>query len=89
MAIFQKGDRRITTKFGHKDYEDYTIHKDKQRRDRYIKRHRKDLRTNDPTRPGYLSMFLLWNKTTLKQSQRDYCRRLVQYNKTGQFNTII
>ena len=89
IAVFKKGGQCITQKFGHKDYEDYTIHKDKKRRDLYILRHQKDLRTKDPTRAGYLSMFLLWNKKTLKQSQRDYCKRLIQYNKTGHFNTTI
>jgi len=31
----------------------------------------KDLRTHDYTRPGYLSMFLLWQKETLKDSIKD------------------
>ena len=42
----------------------------------YIKRHLKDLRTNDYTRPGYLSMFLLWNKETLKDSIKDFNKRI-------------
>ena len=74
-----------TTKFGAKGMSDYTIHKDTERRNRYIKRHTKDLRTNDPTRAGYLSMYILWNKKTFKASLADYKRRLNAYNKTGKF----
>jgi len=40
-------------------------HQDKQLKKNYIKRHLKDLETNDYNRAGYLSMFLLWNKENL------------------------
>eukprot|EP00965_Chrysotila_dentata_P254305 6211828-Pleurochrysis_carterae.AAC.2 len=85
-AVFSTVDgRRKTTHFGHRDYEDYTTHKDKMRRDRYRVRHQKDLDMNDPTRAGYLSYFILWNKLSLEASIRDYVRRLRVYNKTGAF----
>lgn len=74
-----------STKFGAKGYEDYTIHKDKERRERYINRHKKDLKTEDPTRAGYLSMFILWNKPTFEDSLEDYIKRIKKYNKTGYF----
>ena len=74
-----------STKFGAKGMSDYTIHKDTERRNRYIKRHTKDLRTNDPTRAGFLSMYILWNKKSYKASLADYKRRLNTYNKTGKF----
>jgi hypothetical protein len=77
--------RKKSTKFGAKGMSDYTIHKDKERRNRYIKRHTKDLRTNDPTRAGFLSMYVLWNKKSYKSSLADYNRRLNTYNKTGKF----
>lgn len=64
---------------------DFTLHKDRDRRNRYIIRSKGHLKTNDPTRAGYLSMFLLWNKKTLKASVEDYNRRLKEYNKTGKF----
>ena len=73
------------TKFGAKGMSDYTIHKDIERRNRYIKRHTKDLRTNDPTRAGFLSMYILWNKKSYKSSLSDYKRRLNTYNRTGKF----
>ena len=76
-------------KFGAKGMSDYTIHKDKDRRDRYITRHKKDLRTGDPTRAGYLSMYVLWNKPSFKTSLADYKRRLNTYNRTGNFPLAI
>jgi len=51
-----------TEDFGATGYSDYTIHKDKDRRDNYIARHANDLDTDDPRRAGYMSMFVLWNK---------------------------
>jgi len=64
---------------------DFTRHGDLERRNRYIIRHTKDLKTNDPMRAGYLSMFILWNLPTLKSSVNDYNKRLKEYNETGKF----
>lgn len=83
--IFEKNGKMYTRKFGAAGMSDYTIHKDKERRERYISRHKKDLRTNDPMKPGYLSMYILWNKPSVKASLADYKRRLNIYNKTGKF----
>lgn len=49
--------------FGAKGYEDYTIHKDKERRERYLQRHKHD-KLNDPTYSGFWSATLLWGKST-------------------------
>lgn len=75
--------------FGARGYEDFTIHKDPERRDRYIKRHKKDLQTMDPTRAGYLSMFILWNKMSFRESVMDYKRRMKTYNDKGYFPVTI
>ena len=75
-----KTNKEKKTYFGAVGYEDYTIHKDKERRDRYINRHKKDLDTNDYTRAGYLSMFIIWNKPTLKGSIEDYKKRIKNNN---------
>ena len=53
-------------------------HQDKQIKKNYIKRHLKDLETNDYKRAGYLSMFLLWNKETLKDSMKDFNKRILK-----------
>ena len=77
------------TKFGKQNISDYTIHKDIKRRNNYINRNKKNLRNNDPLRPSYLSMYILWNKKTFKTSFLDYKRRLNIYNKTGTFSINI
>jgi len=70
----KKEDRKIVH-FGSAGMDDYTITKDKEQRDRYRTRHKKDLETKDPTRAGYLSYYLLWNKETLTESIKDYKKR--------------
>jgi hypothetical protein len=76
MATFQMSEGRTkTTHFGSKGMDDYTITKDKEQRDRYRQRHKKDLDTKDPTRAGYLAWFVLWNKPTIKESIADYKKR--------------
>lgn len=82
---FEKNGKLYTRKFGAKGMSDFTKHKNRKRRENYISRHAKDLRTNDPMRPGYLSMYILWNKPTLETSLADYKRRLGVYNRTGKF----
>ena len=55
---------------------DYTLHKDKERRERYRKRHKKDLKTNDPTRAGYLSYYILWgDSTSVRENLKSYKKR--------------
>lgn len=48
--------------------DDYTLTHDKDQRDRYRQRHKKDLETRDPTKAGYLSYYLLWGDSTSLQS---------------------
>ena len=63
-AIFDNNGRENRVNFGHQDYQDYTQHHDKERRMHYRERHKKDLLTNTPTRPGYLSFHILWGDST-------------------------
>ena len=63
----------------------YIDHKDKTLRKNYIKRHLTNLKTNDYTRAGYLSLFLLWDKPTLKESITTYNTRI----KNNDFNIKI
>ena len=76
-AVFTYEDGKTkTSHFGAKGMEDYTTHKDKERRSRYRARHKKDLKTNDYTRAGYLSYYILWgDKTNLKDAIKDYKKR--------------
>ena len=75
MAIFKNKDNKKIklVHFGAKSYRDYTLISDRNSpfyikdedkrnsvRTLYINRHKKDLRTNNPTRAGFLSMYILW-----------------------------
>jgi hypothetical protein len=72
-AIFDDGKK---TSFGAKGYTDYLQSGDKVLRERYRKRHHKDLETNDPRRAGYLSYYLLWgDSTNLQTNIAAYKRR--------------
>jgi len=76
MAIFSDGKK---TKFGASGMNDYTITGDKDARERYRSRHKKDLDTEDPRRAGYLSFYVLWNKPTIEESIKDYKRRFAKF----------
>lgn len=64
-----------TTHFGANGMSDYTKHRDPERKQRYINRHSKRENWNDPTTAGALSLYILWNKPTLKASIADYKKR--------------
>ena len=62
--FFDKEGKKVkTVRFGAKGYEDYTIHKDPERKKKYVIRHQKK---EDWTRagkhtPGFWSRWLLWS----------------------------
>tara|TARA_R110002126_G_scaffold80830_1_gene199803 strand:+ start:379 stop:675 length:297 start_codon:yes stop_codon:yes gene_type:complete len=76
-AIFYENDKKIkTTHFGATGYSDYTLSKDKEQRDRYRNRHKKDLRTGDYKRAGFLSYYILWgNSTSIRENIKLYKSR--------------
>jgi 8-oxo-dGTP pyrophosphatase MutT (NUDIX family)/GNAT superfamily N-acetyltransferase len=63
VTIPGEGGRTKTVKFGARGYEDYTQHKDKDRRENYRSRHRND-NIDDPRSPGFWSWWVLWGDTT-------------------------
>ena len=67
-AVFDNNGRKKTTHFGAKGMDDYTLTHDKDQRERYRTRHKKDLATKDPTRAGFLSYYILWGDSTSVQS---------------------
>lgn len=68
VAKFErKNGNIVTTHFGAKGMSDYTIHKDDERKQRYISRHKKNENWNDPTSAGALSRYILWGPTTSKK----------------------
>jgi hypothetical protein len=77
-AIFynDEGKKIKTSQFGASDYEDYTTHKDKTRRDKYRSRHQGNLSKTDYTSPAHLSYYLLWgNSTSLKTNIKNYKKK--------------
>ena len=73
MAIFYDGDKKVkTTHFGAAGMSDFTKHRDEERKQRYLDRHRARENWNDKFSAGALSKFILWNKPTLSASIADY-----------------
>ena len=62
-----KGDKVMKIDFGSSEHDNYTIHKDPERKRLYRIRHHKD-NINDPYSPGFWAYHVLWNKTSLSES---------------------
>ena len=77
MAIFTNNDKskKKTVHFGANGMSDYTIHKDKDRMKRYLNRHRKRENWEQCDTAGALSRWVLWNKTSLQGSIKDYKKK--------------
>jgi len=76
MAVFYEDKKKIkTTHFGAAGMSDYTKHKTKSRKKRYMNRHRSRENWNDPMSAGALSRWILWNKPTLRESIKDYKKK--------------
>ena len=76
-AIFIKdnGDIKIIP-FGAKGYSDYTIHKDKDRRQLYINRHSKNENFNNPMTAGSLSRWILWgDSVSLEINKKNFKKK--------------
>jgi hypothetical protein len=63
-----------TINFGASGYSDYTIHKDKKRKERYINRHKKRENWDNFLTAGSLSYYILWNKETIEKSIKNYIK---------------
>ena len=72
--IIAESNRKIY--FGASGYSDFTIHKDEQRKQRYIDRHKNDETwSKSGVDTCFWSSWLLWNKPTIKESYTDIKRR--------------
>lgn len=76
-AVFLKPDgKEKIVPFGARGMSDYTKHKDKTRKQRYLKRHSgMGEHWNKPDTPGALAKWILWNKPSFQDSKRDFIRR--------------
>jgi len=69
MAIFPDGHR---VSFGLRGYSDYTLHKDKERMERYLTRHRsrENWTRSGAKTAGFWSRWLLWSSPSLLGAKR-------------------
>lgn len=77
-AVFRdsKSGREKRVNFGDASMENFTIHKDPERRKRYLNRHKSRENWNDPVSPGALSRWILWgDSSSFAKSVADYRRR--------------
>ena len=77
MAKFydDKRNKVKTSHFGSAGMSDYTKHKDDERKERYLARHKSNEDWNDYTSASALSKWLLWHKPSLSKSFDDYLKR--------------
>ena len=73
--IITKSGRKIS--FGAVGYSDFTKHKDEDRKQRYINRHRnkENWTKSGIDSAGFWSRWLLWNKPSIKDSYNDIKNR--------------
>lgn len=72
-AVFE--DPKKTTHFGFKGGSTFIDEQDDAKRKAYIARHKVRENWNDPTSPGALSRYILWEKPTLQSAIGAYRRR--------------
>ena len=73
-------DGKKTIHFGAVGYEDYSVHKDPERKQRYIDRHKSREDWSDHTTAGFYAKNILWNKPTITESIRDTNKRFKNIN---------
>ena len=64
-------DNKKTIHFGASGYSDYTKHKDDNRKDAYIRRHKKNENWTDFKTAGFYAKHILWNKPTIQESIKE------------------
>jgi hypothetical protein len=66
-------DGKKTISFGQKNASDFTLHKDPERKNRYINRHKdkENWGLSGIETAGFYAKNVLWNKPTLKESVKD------------------
>ena len=76
-AVFDKNGREKVVSFGAAGMSDYTKHKDKTRRARYLQRHKgMGEHWDKPDTPGALSRWILWGpSTSFRQNLKSYKKK--------------
>ena len=63
--------------FGAAGYKDFTTHKDEERKQRYIARHKKNEDWNDINSAGFWSYHYLWHFSTKKQAYENIKKKYI------------
>ena len=81
-AVFRMPENKFkTVSFGSPSMEDYLQHKDLERRDRYLKRAKNQLKTGNPLKPSYLSYYWSWSGFKQEGKPTTNKKKLIQlYN---------
>lgn len=76
-AIFYDDNRKkiATTHFGAVGYQDFTQHKDEDRKQAYLARHSANENWNNYKSAGACSRWILWNKQSVSASYNDYLKK--------------
>jgi hypothetical protein len=69
------GKTQFHTDFGASGYVDFTLGADPERARLYRLRHKKDLLTKNPTKPGFLSYYVLWASPNFDENVRQFKNR--------------
>ena len=72
-------DGKKIVSFGSSQHSDFTKHKDPERKQRYLDRHKARENWNDPTTAGALSKHVLWNKPSIAASVKDMDKQFKNY----------
>ena len=73
-------DGKKTVSFGATGYSDFTKHKDEERKERYIARHKVNQDWRDYKTSGMWAKNILWNKSTIEASVRDTNKKFPNLN---------
>lgn len=74
-VVVSSNGKKHTIHFGASGYEDFTQHKDEERKKRYITRHESREDWENPLTAGFWARWILWNKPTVDASLADTRRR--------------
>ena len=67
-VITDKEGKTKTVSFGNKGYSDFTMHKDEERKERYIARHGATQSWKDINKPQTWARYLLWEEKTIPKA---------------------
>ena len=73
-------DGKKKVSFGAKGYSDFTKHKDEERKEKYIARHKVNQDWKDYETAGMWAKNILWNKPTIEASIKDTNKRFKNLN---------